>query len=164
MELVQPGLGLIFWMTLSFGILLWVLGKFAWKPIMKGLKDREQSIENALNEANLAREEMKLLQFSNEQLLREAKEERDNILREARKVKDSIMEEARERANTEAGRIIENARESIQYEKLAAIHDVKNQLAKLTIDIAEKLMQKVLSDKKEQTKLIEKLLDEVKLN
>jgi F-type H+-transporting ATPase subunit b len=164
MELVQPGLGLIFWMTLSFGILLWVLGKFAWKPIMKGLKDREQSIENALNEANLAREEMKLLQFSNEQLLREAKEERDNILREARKVKDSIMEEARERANTEAGRIIENARESIQYEKLAAIHDVKNQLAKLTIDIAEKLMQKELSDKKEQTKLIEKLLDEVKLN
>jgi F-type H+-transporting ATPase subunit b len=164
MELVQPGLGLVFWMTLSFGTLIWILGKFAWKPIMKGLKDREQSIEDALNEANLAREEMKKLHFSNEQLLKEAKEERDNILREARKVKESIMEEARERANAEAGRIIENARESIQYEKLAAIHDVKNQLAKLTIEIAEKLIKKELSDKTEQTKLIEKLLDEVKLN
>jgi F-type H+-transporting ATPase subunit b len=164
MELVQPGLGLIFWMTISFAILIWILGKFAWKPIMKGLKDREQSIEEALNEANMAREEMKLLQFSNEQLLKEAKEERDNILRDARKVKESIIEEARERANAEAGRIIETARESIKYEKLAAIHDVKNQMAQLTIEIAEKLMQKELSDKKEQTKLIEKLLDEVKLN
>ena len=164
MELVQPGLGLVFWMTLSFGTLIWILSKFAWKPIMKGLKEREQSIEDALNEANLAREEMKQLHFSNEQLLKEAKEERDNILREARKVKESIVEEARERANTEAGRIVENARESIQYEKLAAIHDVKNQLARLTIEIAEKLIKKELSDKTEQTKLIEKLLDEVKLN
>ena len=164
MELVQPGLGLVFWMTLSFGTLIWILGKFAWKPIMKGLKEREQTIEDALNEANQAREEMKKLHFSNEQLLKEAKEERDNILRDARKVKESIVEEARERANTEAGRIVENARESIQYEKLAAIHDVKNQLARLTIEIAEKLIKKELSDKTEQTKLIEKLLDEVKLN
>ena len=87
MELVQPGLGLIVWMTVAFALLIWILGKFAWKPIMRGLKERENSIDEALNQANKAREEMKELKFSNEQLMKEAKEERDNILREARKVK-----------------------------------------------------------------------------
>ncbi|MCD4682503.1 MAG: F0F1 ATP synthase subunit B, partial [Bacteroidales bacterium] len=93
MELVQPGIGLIFWMTIAFGLLLWILAKFAWKPIMKGLKEREDSIDEALNEANKAREEMKELKFSNEQLLKEAKEARDDILRDARKVKETIIEE-----------------------------------------------------------------------
>ena len=97
MELVQPGLGLIVWMTVAFALLIWILGKFAWKPIMKGLKEREDSIDEALNQANKAREEMKELKFSNEQLLKEAKEERDNILRDARMVKESIIEEAREK-------------------------------------------------------------------
>ena len=97
MELVQPGLGLIIWMTLSFAILLWLLAKFAWKPIMKGLKEREDSIDEALNAANKAKEEMKELKFSNEQLLKEAKGERDDILRDARNVKESIIEEAREK-------------------------------------------------------------------
>ena len=113
MELVQPGLGLIFWMTISFSILIFILAKFAWKPIMKGLKEREDSIDQALHAADKAREEMKQLQFSNEQLLKEAKEERDNILRDARHVKENIIEEARVKANEEANRIIENAKESI---------------------------------------------------
>lgn len=164
MELVQPGLGLIFWMTISFGLLIWILTKFAWKPIMKGLKEREQSIDEALHQADKAREEMKQLQFSNEQLLKEAKEERDGILRDARKVKETIIEEAREKANVEAMRIVENAKESIQFEKLAAIHEMKNQLANLSIEIAEKLIRAELSDKGKQTKLIERLLKEVKEN
>ncbi|MCB2220895.1 MAG: F0F1 ATP synthase subunit B [Bacteroidetes bacterium] len=164
MELVQPGLGLIFWMTISFALLIWILAKFAWKPIMKGLKEREQSIDEALHAADKAREEMKQLQFSNEQLLKEAKEERDNILRDARKVKESIIEEAREKANAEAIRIIDNAKETIEYEKLAAIHDMKNQVADLSIEIAEKLIRLELSNKEKHNELIQRLLKEVKEN
>lgn len=164
MELVQPGIGLIFWMTLSFAILIWLLAKFAWKPIMKGLKEREQSIDEALNAANKAREDMKELKFSNEKLLMEAKEERDNILRDARKVKDSIIDEAREKANEEANRIIENAKEAIHYEKMAAIHDMKNQLADLSIEIAEKILKEELSDKSKHDKLIERMLKEINQN
>jgi F-type H+-transporting ATPase subunit b len=164
MELVQPGIGLIFWMTLAFAILLWILAKFAWKPIMKGLKDRENSIEEALNEANKAREEMKELKFSNEQLLKEAKEERDSILRDARKVRESLIEEARAKANAEATRIIENAKENIQYEKMAAITEMKNELAKLSIEIAEKLLREELSDINKHKELIGRLLKEVTKN
>lgn len=164
MELVQPGLGLIFWMTISFSILIFILAKFAWKPIMKGLKEREDSIDQALHAADKAREEMKELQFSNEQLLKEAKEERDNILRDARHVKENIIEEARVKANEEAIRIIENAKESIQFEKLAAIHDMKNQLADLSIEIAEKILRQELSDKSKHNQLIERLLNEIKEN
>ncbi len=164
MELVQPGMGLIFWMTLSFAILIWILAKFAWNPIMKGLKEREESIDEALHAADKAREEMKQLQFSNEQLLKEAKEERDTILRDARKVKESIIDEAREKANEEANRIIENAKESIQYEKMAALHDMKNQLADLSIEIAEKIIRQELSDKEKHNQLIERLLKEINEN
>ena len=164
MELVQPGLVLIFWMTISFSILIFILAKFAWKPIMKGLKEREDSIDQALHAADKAREEMKQLQFSNEQLLKEAKEERDNILRDARHVKENIIEEARVKANEEAIRIIENAKESIQFEKLAAIHDMKNQLADLSIEIAEKILRQELSDKSKHNQLIERLLNEIKEN
>ena len=164
MELVQPGIGPIFWMTLAFALLIWILGKYAWKPIMKGLKEREVSIDEALNEANKAREEMKELQFSNEQLLKEAKEERDNILRDARKVKESIIEEAREKANTEANRIVENAKEAIEYEKMAAMHEMKNQLAKLSIEIAEKIIREELTTRDKHKSLIEKMLKEVSDN
>jgi F-type H+-transporting ATPase subunit b len=164
MELVQPGIGLIIWMTIAFSLLLWILAKFAWKPIMKGLKEREQTIEEALNTANKAHEEMKALKFSNEQLLKEAKEDRDNILRDARKVKESIIEAARIKANEEGNRIIENAREAINNEKLAAIHDMKNQLALLSIEIAEKIIKKELSGKDSQKEFIQRLIDEVNVN
>ena len=164
MELVQPGLGLIIWMTISFALLIWILGKFAWKPIMKGLKEREESIDEALNQANKAREEMKELQFSNEQLLKEAKEERDSILRDARKVKESIIEEAREKANVEAIRIVENAKEAIENEKMAAMHEMKNQLAQLSIEIAEKIIREELAAKDRHKQLIEKMLKEVTKN
>jgi F-type H+-transporting ATPase subunit b len=164
MELVQPGIGLIIWMTIAFSLLLWILAKFAWKPIMKGLKEREQTIEEALNTANKAREEMKELKFTNEQLLKEAKEERDLILRDARKVKESIIESARVKANEEGNRIIENAREAIKNEKLAAIHDMKNQLALLSIEIAEKIIKQELSGKDKQKDFIQRLIDEVNVN
>jgi len=164
MELVQPGLGLIVWMTVAFALLIWILGKFAWKPIMKGLKEREDSIDEALNQANKAREEMKELQFSNEQLLKEAKEERDSILRDARMVKESIIEEAREKANVEANRIVENAKETIEYEKMAALHEMKNQLAKLSIEIAEKIMREELAAKDKHKSLIDKMLKEINNN
>ena len=164
MELVQPGIGLIFWMTIAFSLLLWILAKFAWKPIMKGLKEREETIDEALNLANKAREEMKELKFSNEQLLKEAKGERDEILRDARNVKESIIEEAREKANDEANRIIENAKESIQYEKMAAITEMKNELAALSIEIAEKIVIEELSEKGKHKQLIDKLINEVGQN
>lgn len=164
MELVQPGLGLIFWMTLSFSILLWILAKFAWKPIMKGLKERENTIDEALNAANKAKEEMKELKFSNEQLLKEAKEERDNILRDARHVKENIIEEAKEKANDEANRIVENAKEAIHHEKMAAITEMKNELATLSIEIAEKILKDELSGTDKQKRLIDKLIKDVSDN
>jgi F-type H+-transporting ATPase subunit b len=164
MELVKVDIGLLFWMTVTFGLLLFILGKYAWKPIMKMLHEREDSIEKALHAAEAAKKEMLKLKAGNEQLLLEAKEERDALLREARKVKEDIIEEARRKANEEANRIIENARESIQYEKLAAINDLKNQIASISIEIAEKLIMQELSDKEKQHELTEKLLKEVKIN
>lgn len=164
MELVSPGIGLIFWMTLSFGIVLFILGKFAWKPILKSLRDREDSIDEALNTANKAREEMKQLKFDNEALLKEAKEERDGILKDAREVRDSIIEESKTKANDEYNRIIESAKETIQNEKMAAITDLKNQIATLSIEIAEKILKSELSEDKKQKDYVQKLIDEVKIN
>lgn len=164
MELVSPGLGLIFWMTLAFGILLYVLGKYAWKPILKALREREQSIDDALHAADKAREEMQLLKHDNEKLLAEAKEERDALMRDARKVRDKLMDESRQKANEEAGRIVDSAKESIQNEKMAAITDLKNQLASLSIEIAEKVLREKLSDDPKQQALVEKLMKEVKFN
>ncbi len=164
MELVKVDIGLLFWMTLTFSTVLFILGKFAWKPIMKMLHEREDSIEKALNAAEEAKKEMLKLKAGNEQLLLEAKEERDALLRDARKVKESIIDEARLKANEEANRIIENARESIQYEKMAAINELKNQIASISIEIAEKLIGQELIDKEKQHLLTEKLLKEVKIN
>ena len=164
MELVNPGIGLIFWMTLAFLFLVLILGKFAWKPIMKMLKERETKIDEALHEADKAREEMKQLKFSNEELLKEAKEERDALLRNAREVKEKIIEDARVKATEEANRIVESAKESIHYEKMQALTDLKNQIATLSIEIAEKLIQQELSKDDNQDKLIEKFLNEVNFN
>jgi F-type H+-transporting ATPase subunit b len=164
MDLITPNLGLMFWMTLSFLLLLFILRKFAWIPVIKSLKERENKISDALNAAESAREEMKQLKFSNEELLKEAKEERDGILREARKIRESIIEEAREKAGAEANRIIDGARESIQYEKLAAITELKNQIAILSIQIAEKVLGEELSKDDKQKQLIDKLLKDVNFN
>ena len=164
MQLVTPGIGLLFWMLVSFSLVLFVLGKYAWKPIMKGIHQREDTIEKALEAANEAKKEMLKLKAGNEQLLRDAKDERDALMRDARKLKEAILDEAREKAHEEADRIIENARENIQFEKMAAINELKNQIATISIEIAEKLIGKELENKEQQQQLTEKLLNEVKIN
>jgi F-type H+-transporting ATPase subunit b len=164
MELIQPGLGLIFWMTLSFALVLFLLKKYAWKPIMKMLKEREEAIDSALHEADKAREEMKLLKFDNERLLKQAKEERDAILTEARKIREKMIEEARLKAGQEAQRVIDGAKERIENEKMAAIVDLKNQIAQLSIDIAEKVIKTELAQDKKHDELIQRLIKEIKIN
>jgi F-type H+-transporting ATPase subunit b len=164
MELVSPGIGLILWMTFSFALLIFILRRYAWKPILKSLRDREDTIDEALNQANKAREEMKNLKADNEKLLKEAQEERNVILRDARKVKDEIIEQAREKANEEANNIVENAKERIENEKMAAMTDLKNQIASISIEIAEKILEHELSDESKQEEFMKKLIENAKLN
>ena len=164
MELVQPAFGLVFWMLVSFLIVLFILGKFAWKPILKALKERETSIEDALRSADKAREAMENLKADNEKLLSEARAERERMLREARDTKDAIINEAKGKATTEANRLLQMAREAINNEKLAAITELKNQVATLSIEIAEKILREQLKDSAKQKELAEKYLKEVKMN
>jgi F-type H+-transporting ATPase subunit b len=164
MELITPGLGLIFWMTLAFLLLVYILGKFAWKPILQMLKDRETSIHEALNAANQAREEMKQLQFSNERLLQEAKNERDALLNEARKVREKMMEDTRIKAGEEAARIVDAARISIQNEKMAAMTELKNQMAESSLNLAKFILKRELADPKKQEEYVQQLLKEIKFS
>ena len=162
--LINPGIGTFVWMLVSFGILAFILIKFGWPMILVALKKREDAIEQSLGEAAKAREEMKSLVAHNEELLRQAKLERDEMLRDARLASDNIIEEARAKATAEANRIVDNARESIEYEKMKAITELKNQIANLSIEIAEKLIRAELSDKPKADTLIQKELELMKLN
>lgn len=162
--LINPGLGTFIWMLVSFGILAFILMKWGWPMILKSLKNREEAITASLNEAAKAREEMKSLVAHNEELLREAKMERDEMLRNARLTSEQIVEEARTKATAEADRIVEAARENINYEKLKAMHELKNQIANLSIEISEKLIGGELSDKAKADALIQKELDSIHLN
>jgi F-type H+-transporting ATPase subunit b len=164
MGIVTPSIGLIFWMTLSFGILLFILAKFAWVPILAYLHEREKSIEDALNQADKARDEMRALKSDNEELLRQAKEERSAILKDARIIRDKMIEESKTRANQEYNIILESAKESIHFEKMAAITELKNQIATLSIDIAEKILKEELSDKESQKKHIDKMMNNININ
>lgn len=164
MELVTPGIGLVFWMAVSFLIVLFLLKKYAWKPILSSLKSREESIENALNEAEKARAEMANLKSDNEALLKEARIERDAMLKEARDMRDNTVNEAKTKAKDEAEKIIAAAKEAIHNEKQAAMTELKNQVANLSIQIAEKVIKGELSDETKQRALVNSLLDEVKLN
>jgi F-type H+-transporting ATPase subunit b len=164
MDLVMPGVGLIFWMTLTFVFLLLILKKFAWKPIMSSIKEREQKISTSLAMAKQTQEDMKRLQADNEKLLHQAREERDVILREANKLKDSIIGEAKNKAQSEADRIVESARVNIESEKAAAIAELKNQVASLTIEVAEKVLSAELTDKAKQTSFAEKQLETMNFN
>ena len=162
--LINPGIGTFIWMLVSFGILAFILIKFGWPMILKALKEREDAIEKSLGEAAQAREEMKSLVAHNDELLRQAKLERDEMLRDARLASDNIIEEARAKATAEANRIVDNARESIEYEKMKAMTELKNQIANLSIEIAEKLIRAELSDKPKADTLIQKELELMKLN
>jgi len=151
-------------MIVSFGIVLLILGKFAWPAILNGLSEREQSIREALDSAKEAQEQMKRLKLDNDKMLREAMEERDVILTEARKIKDKIIGEAKEKAGAEALGIVESAKEKINNEKLAALREIKSTVAEYSIEIAEKILREELKDKAQQKKYIEKLLKETSLN
>ena len=164
MELITPGLGLIFWMTLAFLLLVYILGKFAWKPILHMLKERETSIHEALNAANKAREEMKELRFNNELLLQEAKNERDTLLNEARKVREKMIEDARFKASEEASRIVEAARASIHNEKMAAMTELKNQIAESALTLAGMVLKRELAEPAKQEEYVRQLLKEIKFN
>ena len=157
-------MGTLFWMLIAFGILTFILIKWGWPMILNSLNEREKAISDSLNEAAKAREEMKTLVAHNEELLRDAKRERDEMLRSARLTSEQIIADAREKATVEANRIVDNARESINYEKLKAMHELKNQIANLSIEIAEKLIRAELSDKPKADELIRKELDRVSLN
>jgi F-type H+-transporting ATPase subunit b len=164
MELVKPDFGLVFWMTVSFLIVVFLMRKFAWGPILSSLKERETSIEEALNAARKAKEEVASMKAENERILMEARNERDKILKEARETKDMIVNEARAKAQTEGDRMINIARETIQNEKMAAITELKNQVATLSIEIAEKVIRQQLSNDEKQKALVQDLLKDVKMN
>jgi F-type H+-transporting ATPase subunit b len=164
MGLVTPGIGLLFWMLFSFLILIFILGKYAWKPVLKMIKERAASIENALQAAEKAKEQMSQLQADNQRIINEAKLERDKLLREAREIKEKIIGEAKNLAAEEGRKLVESARQNIQNEKAAAITEMKNQIASLSVEIAEKILRKELGNKDEQKALIDTLLKEVNLN
>lgn len=164
MSLINPGFGLVIWMTISLLVVLFILKKFAWKPILEALREREDSIDSSLRAAEKAHEEMKDLKLDNEALLKEAKNERDAILREARKIKENIIEEAKGKASEEANNIVESAKERIQHEKNAAIVEIKNLIADQAITIAEKVLREELKDKSKQKDYIKLLLKETNLN
>lgn len=164
MQLVTPEFGLIFWQLLTFLIVLFLLSRFAWKPIMAGLREREASIESALREADRARLEMQNLQAQNQNLLAEARAERDRILREAQHGANQLIETAKQRATQEGARQLEAARQEIDTQKRAALAEIKNTASQLSLDIAEKLLRRELKDDAAQKALVTEYLKDVKLN
>lgn len=164
MELVQPSLGLLFWTTLAFVILLMLLRKFAWTPILTAVKTREESIENALNSAEEAKKEMANLTATNEKLLIEAREERDAMMKEARETRKQLVTEAKDKAKEEADKLITQAKEVIETEKKTALNELKSTVAALSIDIAEKVVKEKLSTDDKQQALVNGLVEEVNLN
>ncbi|WP_375434225.1 F0F1 ATP synthase subunit B [uncultured Hymenobacter sp.] len=162
--LVTPELGLIFWQLVIFLIVLFLLAKFAWKPILTSLKQREDSIEGALRMADQAKLEMQELRAGNEKLLADARLERDRIIKEATVLANQLIEQAKNKANEEGGRMIVQAREAIQNEKNAALAEVKNTAAQLSIDIAERILRRELTNTDSQKELVNSYLKDVKLN
>ena len=164
MDLVTPSIGLVFWTTISFLALFLILRKVAWKPMLGAIHERERSIEDALNKAELAREEMSRLTNQNEALLKEARAQRDILLKEAKELKDAIITEAKNQAQVEGAKLIEKAKIEINNQKVAALDEVKNQVASLSLEIAEKVLRKQFDDKQKQEALVSDLLKDVKLN
>jgi F-type H+-transporting ATPase subunit b len=164
MDLITPNLGLLFWQTVLFLLLLFILTKFAWKPIMASLREREDSIESALRMADQAKLEMQQLKAGNEKLMAEARQERDRMMQEATMMANQHRETERHRASAEANQIVQQAREAIQTEKNAALAEVKNTAAQLSVDIAERILRRELADPAAQTQLVDSYLKDVKLN
>ena len=164
MDLLLPHLGLIFWTLLAFIIVLVILKKFAWKPIISSLNEREANIANSISMAERVKLEMAQLKNDNELLLVQAREERATLLKEAKELKDRMINDAKEEAKVAAAKIIEDAHVSINHQKMAAITDMKNQVGKLVIEVSEKILRRELSNKLEQETYISKLADEATFN
>ena len=156
--------GLFIWQVVIFVGLIFLLKKFAWKPILDAVNEREDGIKNALLSAENARKEMQNLQASNERILQEARLERDSLLKDAREIKEKMIADAKEEAQTQGLRMIEQAKASIESEKNAAMAELKSHVSSLSLEIAEKLLKDELSNKESQMKLVEKMLGDVKLN
>lgn len=164
MDLLTPDIGLIFWQTVVFLIMFLILAVFVWKPIAGALKAREGMIEDSLRAAELAKEEMEQIKADNEYLLQEARTERDKILKEAMAAANQIKEEAKSETSAIANKMIAEAKVSIESEKKAALTEVKDLVATLSLEVAEKLLREKLAGDKAQRELIEKFLKEVKVN
>jgi len=164
MDLITPGLGLVFWTVITFLILLIILKKFAWKPILGAVSEREESIKNALLSADNARKEMQNLQSDNQRILQEARLERDAMLKDAREMKEKMVADAKNEAQAQGLKMIEQAKAAIEGEKNAALAELKSHVATLSLEIAEKLLKDELSNKEAQVKLVEKMLGDAKLN
>ncbi|HEY8387495.1 MAG TPA: F0F1 ATP synthase subunit B [Parasegetibacter sp.] len=164
MELLYPSLGFFFWTLLAFLIVFFILKKFAWKPIINSLNERERTIASSIETAERVRAEMAQLKSENEELMIKAREERAQILKEAKEMKEKIVSDAREQAKAEAAKIIADAQAAIHSQKMAALTDVKNQVGKLVIEISEKVLRKELADKNVQEGYIKQLAEEVQLN
>jgi F-type H+-transporting ATPase subunit b len=164
MELLTPSFGLIFWTLLAFIIVLLILRKFAWKPILGSLDQRQKTISDSLETAERVKAEMAQLKNENEALMAKAREERGIMLKEARETKDRIINEAKESAKVEANKIILDAQQAINAQKMAALTEVKNQVGKLVVEVTEKILRKELSSKEAQEKHINNLVEEVNLS
>ena len=164
MKLLLPEFGLLVWTLLAFLVVFYILGKFAWPAIVKGLREREAGITESLASAERIKAEMAQLKSENELLLAQAREERAQMLKEARDTKDKIINEAREQAKTAAEKIIADAQSTIERNKMAALIDVKNEIGVLVVGISEKILRRELDNKTEQEKYIKQLAEEVKLN
>ncbi len=164
MELIKPSFGLIFWMLIGFGILFFILAKFAWPVITNGIASRNKKIQDQLDDAARVHAELENMHLKHEEMMAEAKAERDAILAEARRVSEKLYEDAKQKAEKETQLMLDEAKKSIYYEKMKAITDVKNEIANFSIDIAERVIEHELSDREAQEKLIEEWVDNCKLN
>lgn len=164
MDLITPDFGLFFWMLVTFMMVFIILKKFAWKPIVQALKEREENIREGIENAEESRNELANVKVKSDALLSEAVVERDELIRQGRKIKEKIVSEAREEAEAEARKIIDAAKKLIEDEKVAAINLIKVQIASLSLEIAEKILRKKLEDDASQKELMSSLLEEFKLN
>jgi F-type H+-transporting ATPase subunit b len=162
--LVLPDIGLVFWNTVAFLGLLVVLGKFAWKPMLKAISDREKGIEDSLAKADKMKADLTAMQNENEALLAKAREERATLIKEAKEASEKMIAEAKDKAKSEYERIVADAQVAINQQKNAALTEVKNQVGSLVVEVAEKVLRRERTNKAEQETYIKQLADGVKLN
>ena len=164
MQLLLPKLGLILWTLIAFGIVFYILAKYAWKPILKSLDEREKNISNSILSAENMRKEMDEMKSENEALLAKAREERSQMMREAKEIRDKMIQDAKEQARKETNKIVADAQSVINQQKMAAITDLKNQVGNLVLEVSEKVLRRELNNKEDQEKYIQQLAHKVELN